>query len=185
VPEPSQTTFTPSVDLVSGASYVWRAQASDPAKGATSGFSAALSFTTINPDDGSFPYTLLVHLPGVCVFGQPFPAADYGFDNILVVSGDHLKFIVSNGSSFPGHPLDLEMARAGNHVAGTIGGGAGWGGPFNDDFLFSAGGTVAGSADNNGRLTGTLDGVVTIDTAGLREYVCTAPGLTWTLTPHR
>jgi hypothetical protein len=174
-----ETSFTPTVDLVPGSSYVWRAEASDTAKAVTSGYSAPQPFTTVNPDDGSYRYTLVLYLPPACYIGHPFRSTHYDFDNALVVSGENLRFVVSNDASFPGHPLDLEIARTGNHLAGTIGGGAGWG-----FVLISAFGAVAGSADSNGHFTGTLDGEVTEDTPALQEHICAAPGLTWTLTPH-
>jgi hypothetical protein len=89
---PSQTSFMPISDLASGAMFYWRARAADPLTGVTSSYSSTQSFTTVNPDDGSFPYVFQVHAPRSCQlrFGPDYATTNYPTD--LVVSGDTLRF---------------------------------------------------------------------------------------------
>jgi hypothetical protein len=199
VPEgPGQTSFTPSVDLVSGASYVWRVQASDTAKGVTSGFSTAQVFTTVNPDDGRFPYTLIVHLPSACfgranLGGPGPPVADYLFDDALVVAGDRLRFLLPPFDMAA--PLLVDAQRAGSALSGTIGGRASGAGtllgPYSTFDIqrrsFSANRdpvVFSGSVDHTGRLTATFDGFVGSGTCCGDNFACSTTGFSWTLTPR-
>jgi phosphodiesterase/alkaline phosphatase D-like protein len=72
-----QTSFTPAVDLTSGATYYWRAQASDTMKGVAGGRSAPQVFTTVKPDDCTFRYDLTLHIDSLtsCVDGYGRPVS--------------------------------------------------------------------------------------------------------------
>jgi hypothetical protein len=200
VPEGSgQTSFTPSVDLAPGGSYVWRAQASDAAKGVTSAFSTVQFFTTVNPDDGSFPYVLIVHLPAACFVtanlrGAGPPVADYLFADTLVVAGDRLRFLLPPFDTVA--PLLIDAQRAGSAITGTIGGRTSAAGtplgPFStfdiqrrsalstgrDPVVFS------GSVDRTGQLAATFDGFVGSSTCCEDNFACSTSGFSWTLTPR-
>jgi hypothetical protein len=200
VPEGSgQTSFTPSVDLVSGGSYIWRVKAIDTAKGVTSGFSAAQFFTTVNPDDGNFPYILIVHLPAACFVtanlrGPGPPVADYLFADTLVVAGDRLRFLLPPFDTVA--PLLIDAQRAGSAITGTIGGRTSAAGtplgPFSTfdvqrRFPLSPGRdpvTFSGSTDRTGQLTATFDGFVGSSTCCEDNFACSTSGFSWTLTPR-
>ena len=172
----NQTSFTPAVDLVSGASYVWRAQASDTANGVTSGYSAAQAFMTVNPpDDGSYPYTLDVHVPQACVMLSLWFNQRFTFDSLLSVMGDNVRFFVPDP---PQKGFDFALQRDGNHASGPIATGLVSRGNF--ELI----GRLAGMVDTRGRFTGTFDGEVSVDSPSLIQHVCKAPGVTWTLTPR-
>jgi hypothetical protein len=172
----NQTSFTPAVDLASGASYVWRAQASDTVNGVTSGYSAAQAFMTVNPpDDGSYPYTLDVHLPQACVMLSIWFNQKFTLDSLLTVTGDSVRFFVPDLGQ---QGFDFAMQRAGNHVSGLIAAGLVSRGNF--ELI----GNLAGMVDTRGRFTGTFNGEVSVDSPSLIQHVCKAPGVTWTLTPR-
>jgi hypothetical protein len=188
VPEGSgQTSFVPLVDLTSGATYYWRAQASDTTKGEAGGYSTAQRFMTIIPDDGRFRYTFVLHIPDVC---EPYKTPeDVPVDGPLLVNGDQLRFSVFGQNVLPGEELSLDIARAGSQLSGTIGGT--WRIPptpitgiaisytrfGHERVLFS------GSADNDGRLSGSFDGYVWAGNFAYTYLECAAR-FTWTLTPH-
>jgi len=94
----SQTSFTPTSDLASGAMFYWRVRAADSATGVTSGYSSTQRFTTVTPIDGSLPYVFHLHAPSnnnsSCQlrFGPDYDTRSYPTD--LVVSGDALRFTV-------------------------------------------------------------------------------------------
>ncbi|HWW84403.1 MAG TPA: hypothetical protein VNZ26_12415 [Vicinamibacterales bacterium] len=179
VPEATtQTSFTPSVDLSSGATYYWRTQAHDATKGVTGPYSSLQTFTTVNPDDGNFPYTLHVHC-----------STRYGSDydsqpGLLNVSGDKLRLTLLPS-------LNLQITRVGKRLSGTMGGqfkifipyvldiGAkrslpGWG-P-------EGSASLSGDAADDGVLSGTFEGYVFLGYYP-EGHECVGP-LAWTLTPH-
>jgi hypothetical protein len=127
VPEGStQTSFTPVSDLASGATFYWRVLATDTTTGVASGYSAPQGFTTVNPDEGTFRYILTLHLvsankcsgwTGYPVDPYPGKLADIAFDAALVVSGDHLRYAVSDPI---GRSLVLDIERTGSHLSGTL-----------------------------------------------------------------
>src|SRR5262249_6451910 len=127
----TQTSFTPPSDLASGATYYWRVQATDSVTGVTSAYSTPQSFTTVNPDDGNFRYTLVVHMPQACVLrsDRPLPVNnfenDFTFDDNLSVSGDRVRYSVPLGLSYFGPPfsLVLDIHRVGAQLSGTVSGG--------------------------------------------------------------
>src|SRR5260221_8472722 len=92
-----QTSFAPTVDLTSGATFYWRAQASDTTKGVVGEYSAPQAFTTVFPEDGTFRYTLAVHSPSWCLTHyssssycsgrRGWVESDFSFDGTLVVDG--------------------------------------------------------------------------------------------------
>jgi hypothetical protein len=186
VPEgAAQTSFTPSTDLVSGTMYYWRARASDTAKGVTGDFSASQDFTTINPDNGSFPYTLAVMVPNSCRYPQMVSV-----DGTLVVSADTLQFQTLNS-------LGINIARSKHDIVGTILGSAFTAGHpycdlsvstnFNLEYGLRVAASFSGAADNNGQLTGAFSGYAECYLSYEDDFHCpesTTPGYTWTLTPH-
>jgi hypothetical protein len=124
VPEgPSQTSFTLTSDLVSGGRFYWRAQATDSATAVASGYSATQTFMTVAPDDGTFPYTLVLHIPDACPRYEAL-WADVAVNGPLVVSGNQLRFSVFTPHCGVGGAwtFSLDIARAGTHLSGTIGG---------------------------------------------------------------
>jgi len=202
----SQTSFTSTVDLTPGATYYWRAQASDVAKGVVSAYSARQVFTTVFPEDGNFHYTLAVRSPSLCLTkftsfggcsGSPigWTISDFAYDSTLVVADDTLRFsfrpaAYGNFGGWPAGPLALIIQLAGNRLAGTVTGTTDGSGTTTQGFpiqsvLFE--GTVSGDSDNQGRFVGTFDGRM-----GLWKYgfpcdvmsTCLASGFTWTLSPR-
>jgi hypothetical protein len=183
VPEgPSQTSFTSSVDLVTGTSYVWRADASDTAKGVTSAYSAAQAFTTVNPDDGTYPYTLVVNVLTSC----EFPYTTWTFDNALSVNGNTLQFIAPGYEGSAG--LTVNLQRSGNQLSGTLSGSAAY--QRLPTFLVFGGSApsspavTTGSEDNAGRLAGGFTGGAYYDTVGLAYRYCYNAALDWMLMPQ-
>jgi hypothetical protein len=185
---PSQTSFTPSSDLVSGATYYWRAQATDAATAVVSGYSATQAFATVAPDDGTFPYTFVVRVPDHCEYYTSLHPV-IPVDGALVVSGDRLRFSVPTFDMLPAlEPLALDVARAGRQLSGTVGGTWLCGRPcevslsktatLRDRAVFS------GSADSDGRLSGTFDGYLWAGN-NIYTWVECAASFTWTLTPRR
>ncbi|HEY7289314.1 MAG TPA: hypothetical protein VH583_05700 [Vicinamibacterales bacterium] len=169
-----RTSFVPNVDLVPGTAYVWRAEAMDKSTGITSAYSSVVPFTIVNPEDGTYRYTLTFSRPPSCEHGV-FNSS-FNFDDGLVVTDNHLRFVLpDDGSS----RLDLEMTRLGNHLTGTVSGTAPYG-----DIRFEAHGTITGTSDSAGRIVGTLDGQISEDTPSLQYRVCKASDVMWTLTPH-
>jgi hypothetical protein len=190
---PNQTSFAPAVDLVPGGSFFWRVQASDVTKNVSSAYSGAQAFTTVNPDDGSFPYTLVLHLPLACRLEYPGAQADLAFDNTLAVTGDRLRF-----SLYPvgdGPPFLVNADRAGLSLSGTIGGLVGVAlGPGSQLFVstdrrfrlssYPPPAVFSGSVDAAGRLRGTFDGFVSLDNLAYRVFECQTTGFAWTLAPR-
>jgi hypothetical protein len=193
VPEAAtQTSFTPTSDLITAATYYWRVQASDTTTGVVSGYSTAQSFTTINPDDGLFRYYLTLQLvsSAQCIFelfGSPVPIPPIAlpntvFDDGLMVNGDRLTMGPLLGSG--GVTIDLE--RSANQLSGILVGGLGWGGLAAEigGFL-DVPARVAGTADNaTGRLTGNGSGILATHSGGLSVDICSVANFAFTLTPH-
>ncbi len=190
----SQTSFTPTSDLMSGAMYYWRVRATDTTTGVASGYSTPRGFTTVNPDDGNFRYDLVVHFPATCLAKYTYPPlADYGFDNNLAVSGDTLRFSLPSYTT--GLPrLELVIQRTGSQLAGTIGGVSPWRSavelavwgtaPANFE-TFPNPAMLSGNTDNKGRLMGTFDGSAEVLTCCETIPTCVNySGFAWTLTPH-
>jgi hypothetical protein len=185
VPEASgQTSFVPTADLTPGATYYWRAQASDTTKGVTGGYSSPQPFTTVFPDDGIYRYTLMVNvLPTGC-------RAPWIFDNALSVNGNTLRF---NAPGYdPGSPgLTVKLQRSGNQLSGTLSGSATYQGLPNVEVFsgsdysnLSSPAETAGSGDNTGRFAGRFSGIAYYDTYGLAYGYCLHATIDWTLTPH-
>jgi hypothetical protein len=175
-----QTSFTPSVDLTSGATYYWRAQASDTMKGVAGGRSAPQVFTTVNPDDGSFPYTLHVHCR--TGFQDNFDAPR----GLLEVNGDKLRL-----AGLP--PLNLQLTRVGKRLSGTMGGPFQISRPYVLDigarrnpvpYYWNPEGSasLSGDAADDGTLSGTFEGYAVVGYYP-EVHECTAP-FSCTLTPH-
>jgi hypothetical protein len=179
-----QTTFTPTVDLIPGTSYLWRAQASDLGKAVNGGYSTPQAFTTVFPEDGAFRYTLAIHAPSYCLTHsvhedfcggtKDWDLSDYSFDGTLTVTTDNLQFRLPATPTLT--PALLGFARLRNRLSGAISGGSSYllpnPGPFENAVTFNA--AVSGDADNSGHFGGTFDGRVGL----IRE------GFPWTLTPH-
>ena len=186
VPEgPGETSFTPTADLPSGKTYYWRVSAADTSKNVVSGFSAALPFTTVNPDDGTYPYIL--HVRCSTRFGSNYDAPQ----NLLNVSGDSLQSTVASPAT--GYRLLVQMTRAGRRLAGTMSGSFSIGPPYVLDigaqrspvpYIWSPVGAarLSGEAADDGTLSGTFDGYAVI---GYYPEVqeCVGP-YSWTLTSH-
>ena len=198
VPEATtQTSFIPSVDLTSGMTYYWRAQARDTTKSVDGPYSTAQGFATVFPEDGSFRYTLAIHAPSYCLTHnthgdfcggtKQWDLSDYSFDGTLTVTTDNLQF--SSPLASVGKPLTLGFGRLHNRLSGAISGEPDYPlpnpGPFNA-VLF--GGVVAGDADNAGRFEGTFDGSVALMRESVfpcyHDITCSTSGFKWTLTPH-
>ena len=199
VPEgTSQTSFLSTSDLTSGAMFYWRVRAADSATGVTSAYSSTQRFTTVNPDDGSFPYVFHLHAPpnnnSSCElrFGPDYDTRRYPTD--LVVSGDTLQFIVlwtdySTRTPFPG--LNIRMTRIGNRLSGTLGGSFPIAGVF-DVYMGATNGhgagpdaSLSGTANDDGRLTGIFGGFVGESDRCCENHGCAASNFAWTLTPGR
>jgi hypothetical protein len=199
---PTQTLLTLPTDLVPGKTYYWRAQASDTAKGVTSAYSPTQSFTIVNPDDGSYAYTLQVQWPSVCLTratasgcvpggGNPFgwaQASSFAFDGTLVVAGDAVKLTVPNQTLFG--PVRLTLQRTGTRLTGSVSGSAPGSGGFTQGPFSIAQvileGNVSGNADDQGRFAGTYDGNMGLWKFGFpcdATVTCATSGFAWTLKP--
>ena len=195
---PTQTSFTPNIDLTSGTTYFWRAQASDTTKGVTGPYSSAQAFSTVSPEDGSFRYTLAIHAPPYClthnthddscsVGTKSWDLSDYSFDGTLTVTTDNLQF--SSALPYAGKPLTLGFRRLNNRLSGAISGMHDYPlpnpGPLINAVSFN--GVVVGDTDNAGHFHGTFDGMAGLIREGFPCYhnlACSTSGFTWTLTPH-
>jgi hypothetical protein len=184
----SQTSFVLNVDLVPGTSYVWRAQASDIGKGVTGAYSASQSFTTRNPDDGTYGYTFHFQLPDT-------EDCEYVLNAITVRYRHALDFPVSlvvadNALTIDGG-LVLHANRTRDLLSGTIGGRL----QLNAYASLSLSGLVlaygrppvpasfVGNADLRGTLAGTFGGsAMAADCC--YWWACAAPDFKWTLTPR-
>jgi hypothetical protein len=196
VPEgPSQTSFTPSSDLVSGVVFYWRVRVVDTATSVTSAYSTTQSFATIAPDDGVWNYHLVLRTPA-CVeripgFGDVrLEPQEFPFDGTLTVSGQTLRF-KSNDNYYKLHYLLVDITRVDDRLSGTIStrspAGSNFQTAFTDDgWEVGIVGTpvFAGSASLTGRLTATFDGTVLVwNRYGDGGGGCTAARFTWVLTP--
>jgi hypothetical protein len=182
---PNQTSFTPPSDLVSGATYYWRARATDTATLIVSGYSSVQSFTTVNPDDGLFRYVMTLHLVSTTncnnVSGPIFPP-DLLLDSGLTVSGDRLRYAVEQNESIA---LEFDVTRTGNQLSGHLHTeGVRWPGTFHGSVFINAAVTSGTVDDMTGRLSGTARG--TYSDEGFPGYIlCSDSELAFTLTPHR
>ncbi len=104
----------------------------------------------------------------------------------LVVSGDRLRFSVPLWTFPP--VLELDIARAGMDVSGTIGGtwpsGCCYEASISKTSTRRDRALLSGSADKDGRLTGTFDGYLWAGNSYYTWLEC-AGSFTWTLTPRR
>ena len=194
VPEATaQTSFVPTVDLPSGATYYWRVQAIDTATGVKSDFSVQ-SFSTLMPDDGNYRYDLLIQVPASCPSSLTQPQREFRFDDNLSVNADRLRFspLPSVFQIVPTFAVDI--VRDGSRLSGTIGGAGQWevGISFEIWRTFwehhppvPEVSTFTGSTDNKGRLTGTFNGSVESIRYDSYMWCINGTGLTWTLAPHR
>ena len=131
----------------------------------------------MTPSDGTFPYRLVLTMPAACQLGY----TSFDFDSVLVVQGDHLSFNAGH-PALPGpplNPLDIELTRTGPNLVGTSDGES-----WSSSLGIAANGTVTGSADSSGRMSGLLDGELGIDTPSLRQHSCKSAAIPWTLTPR-
>jgi hypothetical protein len=184
VPEAAeQTSFVPTVDLIPGATYYWRAQASDTTKGVTGGYSSPQPFTTVFPDDGIYRYTFVVNVsPTGC-------RAPWIFDNALSVNGNSLRF---NAPGYDGSPgMTVNLQRNANQLSGILSGAATYQGlpsvevfSGSDYSNLSSPAKTAGSGDNAGRFAGRFNGIAYFSTIGLAYGYCLHATIDWTLTPH-
>jgi len=201
-----QTSFASAVDLTPGATYYWRAQASDMTKNVVGPFSSAQSFTTVFPEDGTYRYELTVASPSWCLtnytkssgslsgsgvcWDNGWVTHGLSYDGPLVVAGDSLQFTFPKANyDFLG-PLAFTVTRAGNQLTGQVLG------TTNANFQSNNGtsissvnykGTAVGQSDNQGRFSGTYDGFMEIWKYGFpcdSTSTCSTTGFTWTLTPH-
>ncbi len=199
-----QTTFTPSADLPAGATYAWRAHASD-SSGATSPLSVPRSFTAALKDDGQYRARLVVRSPAWCDTHFTVPTDNYpnqlpgwvkpdiGVDGMVVVSGDRLSYFGTPG--WPGADsvrlFDLRWTD------GTLSGPATGSvrpdsseavPPFRNNIsvaYFS--GHADGTAIAAGEWRGSFSGVVELREVGIRlDHVAAwqAGDFAWTLLPR-
>ena len=195
---PDQTSFTATTDLASGATFYWRAQASDTTKGATGPYSSPQAFATVFPEDGSFRYALAIHSPPYCLTHvthddycggtKGWDLSDYSFDGTLTVVADHLQFSAGTASGF-GPPLMLGFARVSNRLSGAVSGAPNYPLPNPGPIVnaLQIAGVVAGDSDNGGHFEGSFDGHVELVREGFPCYhdvTCSTSGFAWTLTPR-
>ena len=201
VPEaPDQTSFTPAMDLVPGATYFWRARGRDAVTTVIGPFSPAQAFTIVYPEDGSYRYTLVVRSPAWCrthatYHGSGFCGGsgtgawsqlDFSFDGFLEISGDTLRYpLPPGGGLYDRGPFTLEMRRASNRLAGSIAGStrSNW---F-EYYTATMNGVVSGESDNRGRFDGAFDGGMELWRFGFPcdvLYTCSPTTFSWTLLPH-
>ncbi len=189
VPEgPGQTSFTPAADLTSGATFYWRVRASNASPAFVSEFTPAQTFTTVNPDTGSFRYTLALHLASAmncAAWGSSGPVVyrlppDVSFDSGLVVTDDHLRYTVEQNFSIV---VQLDLDRSGNQLSGTLlTDGILWPGTEHMGIFVNAA-VTSGTQANNGRLTGSSHGHWGDE--GFPSYTdCEDSIITFTLAPH-
>lgn len=194
VPEAAaQTAYTPSADLTPGATYYWRAQASDSAKGVTSAYSTPQMFATVNPDDGTFRYDLTLHIDSLTdciqIDNGRFPidpaklTPSQSFDANLVVSGEHLQYVVPHVLLYGTDPaVKFDLQRSGNQVSGTFAASLDWPGASKPYGTYFSSESVSAATDAVGRLTGTVRGGY--DNEGFPSYVQCNVQLGFVLAPH-
>ena len=194
-----QTTFTPEIDLRPGATYFWRARATDRATGVTSPASSAQVFTIVFPDTGTYRYRLVVRSTPQCAgvistgyVGRPWPQADFGFEGTLVVQGDTLRYEMPPNYFLDLPPLRLESTRKGNRVEGSVSG-TFWRNITDPWTWLTWKGVITGTSDNGGRFDGSSDGDLVLGREGhppsawsWRCAVRSAPAgeFRWTLLPY-
>lgn len=187
VPEgQGQTSFTLTTDLISGASFYWRARATDSTTGVVSNYSTSQSFRLLNPDDGVFRYLLTLHPLSLAdcdshgFLVPPPPLRDVMFDDGLFVNGNNLRYtIISNGTV----TVALNLERMAGTLSGTLhGDGLGWPGEQHLGVFYKTE-ITGGTADVMGHLTGTARGWLSDD--GFPAYTfCKDATLAFTLVPH-
>jgi hypothetical protein len=189
----TQTSFTPSVDFPSNATFYWRASASDPSTRVVSEYSVVQRFTTLNPDDGLYRYVLIVRLvvsTAVCTFGngnpRPSPTnpIDISIDSGLSVSGDHWRLAVPGLSAGSVPDVQVEIDRAGIGASGSIEiNRLQWSGA-SLPYQSMRASIASGSVDNaTGGLEGRAHGLYG-ETNIPANFSCAAD-FVFTLTPHR
>jgi hypothetical protein len=203
VPEAATlTSFIPSVDLTSGVTYFWRAQASDTMKGVTSAYSSAQAFTTVFPEAGTYRYTLVVRSPSWCLthyvnntpcWDNGWTTAGFSYDGPLAVNdAGTLRFTLLRAHYDFSGPLVVELQRTGRLLVGSISGTADGLETLTANktqvasVIYSRG-VISGQTDNQGNFQGTFDGAMGLWKLGFpcdSLTACSTTGFTWTLTPH-
>ena len=183
-----QTAFTPGASLGAGQMYYWRARAIDTDTGVSSNYSTAQTFTTKNPDDGTYAYTFHFQPPAT-------EDCEYVVDNATFRYKHALDFPVSlvvvDDALTIDEGLVLHANRARDQLSGIIVGLLSLT-PY-ARFSFSAlavrpgdplvPARFLGSADPRGNLAGTFSGgAMTADCC--YWWACAAPDFKWTLTPR-
>lgn len=194
----SRTSFPVPVDLESGRTYYWRVRATDAATGVSSPYSSSPAFTIASPTDGQYRYTLVVRVPTWCLTHstQPPPdvmystyfanweTLDFGFDGLLVVAGETLRYRVATPPNYVGTP-EIALQRTGNQLTGTTRVGMVIPGEFKSLALR---GTLTGTSDNQGRFDGKMEGDAAHDVRpgipGTGAAYCSTRDIAWTLLPH-
>jgi hypothetical protein len=189
VPEGNaETSFDVPTPLTSGAMFFWRVKATDSPTGVSSEYSQVRHFSTVMPDDGSYPYVFRVHVPDSCSTG--FFPRDYDTDAYsanLVVTGDRLRFSLGFDGS-----LSIDLVRSANRVSGA---GEGYfryetyvsadvarsRGPNDSRPVGSA--VMSGTADAKGAVRGTYDGLIDVGNC-CYGYTCKSNSIQWSLTPR-
>ena len=200
----AQTEFVPNLDLVSGATYFWRARVSDLRLGVSSSYSVPQSFATTFPDDGNYRYKLSLDIPGQCLRNrtsvEPPPGGHvFTFDDNLSIVGSTVKFSLRDLPPVSVGPLPglaLRLQRSGNTINGVIGGSAlhpdryafqtiiiTLGAPLLSYVIGTNTIEATGTTVNDGVFRGSFDGPVffwdTFDTG----IWCSGRQVGWTLTP--
>jgi hypothetical protein len=194
VPEGSgQTSFVPAVDLTSGATYYWRAQASDATKGVVGWYSTPQAFTTVFPEDGTLRYTLKVHAPPYCLNhyssssgcggaghgNMGWPQSNFTFDGTLTISGDSIQYSLPT-DYWLRYPFVWKLKRTGNQLVGSATGtttalyiAPGVTSVIFGDFITND--MISGVSDNGGRFDGTFDGGMGMWVCGAMDSLATSP----------
>jgi hypothetical protein len=146
----------------------------------TGPYSPAQSFTTVNPDDGTFPYTFVVSVVPCAYFDEIAVNRSLQPDGMLTVTGSDLGFLVPNRGAMANPGINVHLQRSGNQVSGTIGGSIGIGIHITGLELT---GVFSGIDAVNGLLSGIFSAQVYWGTIGLAFANCDVAN-PWTLTPR-
>ena len=122
VPEdPERTSFALTSDLPAMAVLYWRVQARDPESSVASEYAPSQAFAVIGPDDGVYPYELLLTVPPSCVYRYlGNESGQYPFSGTLRVSGPHVTFEQLRPGAYEQN-LTVDLARTGDRLSGSIG----------------------------------------------------------------